>query len=114
MSLDYEVALKIRDLLNEIHLLDRQALGALLANRVPCNEALADHPTVQVGDANGGFTVGLLGILNGLAGVDSKGRGAVAAKFEEYKPGCPNLIGFTLLEDDDILRTADGSEGDTA
>lgn len=74
--------------LNEIVKADRMALGALIEHRVPCNEALADHPTVQAHSENGKpTTVGLLGILNGLVGtIDAgprKGWGFIAAVSEE-------------------------------
>ncbi|MCP4348122.1 MAG: hypothetical protein GY795_21680, partial [Desulfobacterales bacterium] len=56
------------DLLNELIETDAPAIAALIANRVPCNQQLADHPTVQCGAQHGGFHVGMLGILNGLFG----------------------------------------------
>ena len=57
------------DYLNGLIETDRVAIAALIANRVPCNQQLADHPTVQVFRQHGGYLVGLLGILNGLFGV---------------------------------------------
>lgn len=53
-------------LLNKLLELDRPAIAALLANRVPCNESLANHPTVQVAAQHGGYHVGMFGVLNGL------------------------------------------------
>jgi hypothetical protein len=64
-----ELAERICSFLNELLEIDRPAMGAMIANRVPCNEGLADHPTVQVGKQNGGYHVGMLGILNGLCGI---------------------------------------------
>ena len=37
------------DVLNGALELDREAMSQLLRQRVPCNQALADHPTLQVG-----------------------------------------------------------------
>jgi hypothetical protein len=55
--------------LNTLVALDPDAMMALVESRVPCNEVLADHPTVQVHVGEGGQPmVGLLGILNGLVG----------------------------------------------
>jgi hypothetical protein len=75
------------DRLNEIAGADSKALGDLIEARVPCNEALADHPSVQVFAHEGPPTVGLLGILNGLVGtIDEgprKGWGFIAAVFED-------------------------------
>lgn len=82
--MDRQLAEKVVVLLNEIHAADPAALAALVAARVPCNSALADHPSVQVGQTDdGGFEVGIMGVLNGLCGVDQQGRGAVAVVLED-------------------------------
>lgn len=44
---------------------DRKAVEALCGVRFPCNEALADHPTVQVCGGGVSFEVGFVGLLNG-------------------------------------------------
>lgn len=59
---------------------DPKAVSALVETRVYCNEAVADHPTVQVGTDKGKPTVGLLGILNGLCGTMADGTGYIAAE----------------------------------
>lgn len=77
-------------LLNDLLERDPEALHTLMETRVPCNDALADHPTVQVGTREDGTAeVGILGILNGMFGVDSRGRGAIASLYNDGK-----LIGF--------------------
>ena len=77
--------------LNEITAVDHAAMQALIAARVPCNDALAEHPTVQVGaDSPDGKNprVGLLGLLNGLLGAygpeggSREGWGALAAVYD--------------------------------
>lgn len=86
-------------LLNEIHRLDPTVLQELVTHRVPCNEALANHPTVQVGLVDvqdGKFEVGILGIINGLFGVDDKGWGFIAANISN--PPESQLTGFDILE----------------
>jgi len=60
--------------LNELLEIDRPAIAALIANRVPCNERMLEHPTVQVQPQHGGYHVGMLGILNGLFGTFEEGR----------------------------------------
>jgi len=70
------------DFLNQLFEIDPNALAALIANRVPCNQGMADHPAVQVGKQNGGYHVGMLGILNGLFGTDERGYGAIMAVFD--------------------------------
>jgi hypothetical protein len=69
--------------LNELIALDKPAIAALLDNHVPCNEALANHQTVQVSAQHGGWHVGLLGIINGLFGVDDTNWGAICYEFED-------------------------------
>lgn len=62
------------DLLNGLLKRDPKAIASLVNNRVPCNDDIANHPTVQVHDiGDGEASLGLIGILNGLFGVD-KGR----------------------------------------
>ncbi len=67
-------------LLNGIHELDPTVLPALIEYRVPCNQELAEHPTVQVGVKDGGWEVGILGILNGLFGTMKDGHGYITAE----------------------------------
>ncbi len=101
--IDFERAQVIVDYLNELLELDRPAIAALIANRVPCNEALSNHPTCQAGRQHGGYNVGLLGLLNGLCGVDDKSWGAIAAVYDNPE-GSSNtnewydLVLFKVLE----------------
>ncbi len=71
--------------LNRIHTADPSVLPTLLNHRVPCNETLADDPTVQVLESltNEKYVVGLLGIINGIFGVDERGYGYIAAYYDE-------------------------------
>ncbi len=78
---DYVMANRIVTLLNELIELDKPAVAALIANRVPCSESMALHPTVQVATQHGGFHVGWLGVLNGLCGHDV--TGPIVAVFQE-------------------------------
>lgn len=65
--------------LNEMVEQDRRVMHELIEHRVSCNDSLATHPTVQVA----GNKVGLLGVLNGLIGVDQDGWGYLAADFDD-------------------------------
>lgn len=79
------------ELLNELIRIDANAMAALIANRVPCNEQMANHPTVQCRAQHGGFHVGMLGILNGLFGViDYSGWGPITFVFDDGG----DLVGF--------------------
>ncbi len=95
----FEVFVRI---LNEAFELDPAAVHALLCNRVPCNERLADHPTIQVSEnpvlSDGSCHVGMLGILNGVCealtgrriaarwNMDMKDDSASFTGFAEYVP----------------------------
>lgn len=74
---------------------DPRAISALLCNRVPCNGALAAHPTVQVQLnptlRDGSCTVGLLGVINGICETVTGQR--VASKWKGKE-----LTGFCLYE----------------
>ena len=102
-----ELALLIIDKLNDMVKCDPCAFACLLCIRVPCNQALANHPTCQVGRSNGGDIVGLVGILNGLAGNyddgPKKGWGGIALKFEPATDVAENEVwatckGFVFIE----------------
>ena len=91
---DRETAERLVDLLNELLRIDHQAISCLINNRVPANTELANHPTVQTFmDANG-FTVGPLGLLNGLCGVTPDGLGHIVAIYSDEDT--PVLQRFTL------------------
>jgi hypothetical protein len=53
----------IVDLLNEALKADPKTMQALICHRIKCNDALADHPDIQV---NMDSEVGILGIINGI------------------------------------------------
>ena len=64
-----DIAAQIARLLNEMLEADAVATQRLIENRARCTQALADHPTIQVGKQRGygiRYEVGLLGVLNGL------------------------------------------------
>jgi hypothetical protein len=72
-------------LLNDALILDAEAIKNLINARIPCNKALAGHPTIQVGchgagSENTGYRVGLLGIINGIFGVDEGNWGYIGAE----------------------------------
>lgn len=78
VSVDHAIAV-----LNRAVQKDREAVQALIQNRVPCNVALAEDSTIQVGDRNGQYSVGLLGIVNGIFGADENQFGYIWARFTE-------------------------------
>lgn len=76
-------------LLNELVDTDREAVTVLVNRCTPCNSMVAQHPTIQVGErsfdsirkwkSDKDYCVGVLGVLNGLFGVDHRGYGPIAA-----------------------------------
>lgn len=95
MNVDIDTAIR---LLNEALAADRDAMEKLISNRVNCNEVLAKHPTIQVkafaekGSSYGKsevtgplirYSVGMLGIINGIFGADENENGFIAARFDD-------------------------------
>ena|ERR1035437_6340051 len=72
---------------------DPSALHALICNRVPCNEKLANHPTVQVSvneaTLTPTFTVSVLGLLNGIL------RPSIGRIISPMLDDSGRLLGFT-------------------
>jgi hypothetical protein len=65
------LAQKISDFLNELLISDPEAVKAMTANRVRCNEQTAEHPTIQVGlesddPEDPRYSLGIVGLLNGV------------------------------------------------
>jgi hypothetical protein len=78
-KVDLELAQRIVDFLNELRELDPKLVNSLFRFRPECNKAVADHPTIQVCGNQHRWRVGLLGLLNGLCGVDANGCGPIWA-----------------------------------
>lgn len=95
---DREAIERAIEVLNRVHAADPSVLPALIAHRVPCNESVADDPTVQVGVVDDGFEVGLLGIVNGLFGTDDRTIGWLAAFYDDAR----NLTHFGWTKPPDI------------
>jgi len=82
---------------------DPEAMEALIENHVPCNQALADDPEIQVRATAGMHSVGMLGILNGLFGIEDKGEragwGIIAAEFEVKCSQCGEIFADKTIHD---------------
>jgi hypothetical protein len=80
--------------LNEYFLIDPEAIKALFAHRVPANDGLQNHPTVQVrvGDQ---ATLSILGLLNGILGViPGTDVGYICGDYDGNDPNL--LLGFSV------------------
>lgn len=85
---------RILEALNSAFQADPAAVHCLCANRVPCNQTLADHPTVQVGAIpvwSDAHQVGALGLLNGV--IEALTGRRVATQWSDDKPQ-PKMLGF--------------------
>ena len=73
--------------LNQLLEIDKKAIEALVLQRVPCEQSLAAHPTVQVAESEKGYAVGFLGVLNGMFGTHEHGYyagwGPLMAEFQD-------------------------------
>jgi hypothetical protein len=81
------------NLLNEMLELDYKSTKKLVEYRVPCNEKIADHPTIQVQKFKTDKfpKVGLIGVINGMFGTRKDGMGAICyeidlGKIIRFKP----------------------------
>ena len=87
---------------------DRDAIHALICMRTPCNRAMADGPNVLVHQnplvGQGSYTVGLLGVLNGV--LKAIGLPPVAAEFEDPDKG-PRFLGFCRYRPPDSEKPAE-------
>jgi hypothetical protein len=91
INIDELIAERVVEVMNSALTADPAAIYALTTAQVLCNKTLADHPTIQVMAEKGIYKVGMLGILNGLAGTQiykgNPGWGRIAAIFDL---NCPN------------------------
>lgn len=99
------LAASVIELLYSALCLDPKAISQLLEHRVPCNKDLAYHATIQsvpeqVSNTSGAaqlvtvYKVGLLGLLNGIIGVDSNSEGILQAVYADND--ISTVIGFEL------------------
>jgi len=71
---------EVCDLLNSLLKTDREFITNIMKTHIPCNKKVAEHPTVQVRgykDYPDSYTCDILGILNGLFGIQEDGMGAI-------------------------------------
>jgi len=127
------IATQVVEVLNRALETDRTWIEKLITTRYPCNKELAEDPTIQVrqetvsedGKLIERYSGSVLGLINGLVGVDERSWGYVAAQYElicpyhgkipeeseglKFGDGCPiehcvydlklgRLEGFTVLE----------------
>lgn len=77
------------EVLNRALAADPEAIASLLACRVPCNNTLAADPTIQVNGDD--MSIGALGLINGLFGVQTDGWGYITARYTVVCKQCDDL-----------------------
>ena|SRR5436309_604212 len=89
-------AQQIVDLLNIAIKIDKVAIRMLIDQRISCNSDLMSNANILLykGSADSGFSVGLLGILNGMANLDGECIEAMYAEGDGLK--LKTLVGFRL------------------
>lgn len=75
---------EVIEFLNELVRTDPDAMHMLVEHRQSCNKDMAEHRTVQVHDYHGVPKVGLLGILNGMFGINERGWGPITAVYDKF------------------------------
>ena len=84
MTTKPELADLLIERLNEILKHDPNAVAALIETRVPCSQAMTDHPTVQVhADGTNPPRLGVLGLINGIVGAQRNGLGFICAVYDD-------------------------------
>ena len=79
---------EVVDYLNDLLKTDHKAIQAMFNERFRVSKALANHPTMQViSYREVYFSAGIIGLLNGMFGVDDNGDGSLAVC---YRVTCPN------------------------
>ena len=91
---EIKIAEQVAAYLNDLLQHDRPAVAAMIANRIPCNEAMANHPTCECSQQHDGYHVGMLGVLNGLCRVidGEVSFGPIVAVFGEGEEGRFNRL----------------------
>ena len=91
----YTVAMSV-GVLNRALSSDPEAIRKLFAYRVECNEKLVNDPTIQVRCRDGEPpTIGVLGLINGLLGVDEHEQGYIFSIIDEDDEGLTRITRFT-------------------
>lgn len=98
----------IVDYLNELLEIDASAIESLILKTVSCNEKLSEHPTVVVDRKFGGWSIGPLGLLNGLfKGVELSNGGYMAPIVAVFEYG--RLIRFEIFSEEKVLNESSGT-----
>jgi len=99
---------RIIDITNEAIAADPSAMRAMFENRIPCNQRLSDHDSIQVMKESEavGNTVGVFGLLSGIAGtMQYKDNPHYSRIWAVYNVVCP--VHGVKEDDEDVHLVGD-------
>lgn len=105
-AMNSEIASHVVSVLNRALKADPIAMYHLFSHRVPCNAALTMDETIQVRQEPTQDTVGILGLINGLLGVDERGYGPITAVVSDDDDN--RIFEFRLTEPADPIDSVAG------
>jgi len=98
----------IANLLNELLKKDPKGIKKLFNYRVKTTTEVANHPSVLVASSReygpkseskiSNYSLGFLGILNGLFGTQEDGCGFLYYSYKEYKNGQQDILSFGVKD----------------
>lgn len=94
MQPDESVTAAAIDVLNRAFAADPAAIHSMLCVRIPCNRALADDPTVVVEPGHVGYTLDVMGLINGLLSELGQPLISTYTDDEPDLDGTHRLLGF--------------------
>lgn len=83
MNFNQESAQQAVDVLNQALAADPKAIQLLFDYRVSVGDAVADHESIMVRTQHGKHSLGVLGLLNGILGLNEKGTGPIKADLDD-------------------------------
>lgn len=88
--------------LNDALARDPDAVRELVNARVPCNAALAAHPTIRAGRYGEVFRIGVLGLINGVLGDSPSGAIGAEGQVDERTGRFRRIKRFVDLRDEKV------------
>lgn len=83
MKYNQESAQQAVDVLNQALAADPKAIQLLFDHRVSVSDAVAEHESIMVRTQHGKHSLGILGLLNGIMGLNEKGTGPIKAEVDD-------------------------------
>lgn len=85
MNFNQESAQQAVDVLNQALAADPKAIQLLFDYRVSVGDAVADHESIMVRTQHCKHSLGVLGLINGILGLNEKGTGPIKADLDDNR-----------------------------